>query len=81
MTSDLADWIDIKVLAQALMEALEMGYDRHDIKNDITLDMLKDFYLYVLGDFSDHAKYFVEKKKGYGELEEKDFLEDDDDNY
>ena len=69
--SDLADWIDINVLAQTLMEYLEMGYEKHDIKNEITLDMLKKFYLYLLGDFDDHAKYFVEIKKDFGELEEK----------
>jgi len=71
MISDLGDWIDVKALALTLMNALDEGYDRHDIKNEITLEMLKEFYLYVLGDFFDHAKYFVEIRKDFGELEEK----------
>lgn len=71
MVSELADWIDTRVLAEDLLGALEIGYEKHDIKNGITLDMLKKFYLYLLGDFDDHAKYFVEIKKDFGELEEK----------
>jgi hypothetical protein len=68
MISDLADWIDTDILAEALMEYLEDAYCKYNIENKVTLPMLKEFYLGLLEEFGEHAKYFVEVRKERSEL-------------
>lgn len=63
LISDLADWIDVEVLAQALVEEFEDAYDRCGVENDITLPALKKFYLSLLGNINEDAKYFVDVDK------------------
>ena len=53
------------------MEYLEDVYCRYNIENEVTLPMLKEFYLRLLEEFGEHAKYFVEVRKERGELKEK----------
>lgn len=62
MISDLADWIDKEILAEALMEYLEDAYCEYDIENEVTLSMLKELHLCLLQEFGEHAKSFVKVK-------------------
>lgn len=75
MISDLADWIDKEILAESLMEYLEDAYCLYNIENEVTLPMLKEFYLRLLEEFGENAKYFVEVRKERGELKEKTLAE------
>lgn len=59
LISGLANWIDVEVLAQALVEELEDAYDRCEVEHDITLPALKKFYLSLLGNINEDARYFV----------------------
>lgn len=63
LISDLADWIDVEVLSQNLVESLEKAYIRYDIEGEITLSVLKEFYLSLLGNIDENARYFVDVDK------------------
>lgn len=63
LISDLANWIDVETLAQALVECLEQAYDICDVEYRVTLPALKRFYLSLLGNFSEDARYFAEVYK------------------
>jgi len=67
MISDLGDWIDKGILAEALMGYLEDAYYIRKIESEITLPILKEFYLGLMDEFGEHARSFVAVKEN-GEL-------------
>jgi hypothetical protein len=56
----LAEYIDVQAIAEGLVYNLREAKNRADVKTETTFEELKDFYLFILEDFWEQAKAYIQ---------------------